>query len=159
MEFPVTWMSWGQRPLTMITSEEKRESTEQNWNSIMTTDSRVVEGEELSPGDRVWIPDLKAEGTVIKQHESLRSVVIQTSNGQVRRNWRMTWRVLAIERRHPVSPQNEPYESHESTPTREEPRRSRGIWNQPRRLRRNAPSWGPNSCKWALTAWTVADPS
>ena len=30
----------------------------------------VVEGEELSPGDRVWIPDLKAEGTVIKQHES-----------------------------------------------------------------------------------------
>jgi len=26
---------------------------------------RVVEGEELSPGDRVWIPDLKAEGTAI----------------------------------------------------------------------------------------------
>lgn len=55
---------------------------------------RVVEGEELSPGDRVWIPDLKAEGTVIKQHESPRSVVIQTSNGQVRRNRRMTRRVL-----------------------------------------------------------------
>ena len=51
---------------------------------------RVVEGEELSPGDRVWIPDLKAEGTVITQHESPRSVVIQTSNGQVRRNRRMT---------------------------------------------------------------------
>ena len=30
----------------------------------------VVEGEELSPGERVWIPDLKAEGTVIRQHES-----------------------------------------------------------------------------------------
>ena len=49
---------------------------------------RVAEGEELSPGDCVWIPDLKAEGTVIKQHESPRSVVIETSNGQVRRNWR-----------------------------------------------------------------------
>ena len=30
---------------------------------------KVVEGKELSPGDRVWIPDLKAEGTVIKQHK------------------------------------------------------------------------------------------
>ena len=51
---------------------------------------RVVEGEELSHGDRVWIHVLRAEGTVIKQHESPRSVVIQTSNGQVRRNRRMT---------------------------------------------------------------------
>jgi len=78
---------------------------------------RVVEGEELSPGDRVWIPDLKAEGTVIKQHESPRSDVIQTPNGQVRRNRRMTRRVP--EGRPPVSPQNEGYESHEPTPTRE----------------------------------------
>ncbi|PFX25529.1 Transposon Tf2-9 polyprotein [Stylophora pistillata] len=37
---------------------------------------RVVEGEELSPGDRVWIPDMKVEGTVIKPHERPRSVVI-----------------------------------------------------------------------------------
>ena len=78
---------------------------------------RVAEGEELSPGDRVWIPDLKAEGTVIKQHESPRPVVIQTSNGQVRRNRRMTRRVL--EGRPPVSPQNEGCQSRESTPTRE----------------------------------------
>ena len=78
---------------------------------------RVVEGEELSPGDRVWIPDLKAEGTVIKQHESPRSVVIQTPNGQVIRNRRMTRRVL--EGRPPVSSQNEDCESHESAPTRE----------------------------------------
>ena len=33
--------------------------------------------------------DLKAEGTVFKQHESPRSVVIQTLNGQVGRNRRM----------------------------------------------------------------------
>ena len=78
---------------------------------------RVVEGEELSSGDRVWIPDLKAEGTVIKQHESPRSVVIQTSNGQVRRNRGMTRRVL--EGRLPVSPQNEGCQSRELTPTRE----------------------------------------
>ena len=68
---------------------------------------KVVEGKELSPGDRVWIPDLKAEGTVIKQHESPRSVVIQTRNGQVRRNWRTTRRVF--EGNPPVSPQNEGY--------------------------------------------------
>ena len=42
---------------------------------------RVVEGEEVSPGDCIWIPNLKAEGTAIKQHESPRSVVIKTSNG------------------------------------------------------------------------------
>ena len=53
---------------------------------------RVVEGEELSPGDRVWIPDMKVEGTVIKPHERPRSVVIQTPNGKVRRNRRMTRR-------------------------------------------------------------------
>ena len=63
---------------------------------------KVVEGKELSPGDRVWIPDLKAEGTVIKQHESPRSVVIQTQNGQVRRNRRMTRRVF--EGNPPLSP-------------------------------------------------------
>ena len=37
---------------------------------------KVVEGKELSPGDRIWIPDLKEEGTVIKPHESPRSVII-----------------------------------------------------------------------------------
>ena len=63
---------------------------------------KVVEGKELSPGDRVWIPDLKAEGTIIKQHESPRSLVIQTRNGQVRRNRRMTRRVF--EGNPPVSP-------------------------------------------------------
>lgn len=48
---------------------------------------KVVEGEELSLGDRaVWILDLSVEGMVIKQHEYPRSLVIQTSNGQVRRN-------------------------------------------------------------------------
>ena len=67
---------------------------------------RVVEGKELSPGDRVWIPDLKVDGTVIKQHESPRSVVIQTPNGPVRRNRRMTRRVL--EGSPPVHENHEP---------------------------------------------------
>ena len=55
---------------------------------------RVVDGEQLSPGDRVWIPDLKAEGTVMEEHAAPRSVAIQSPNGQVRRNRRMTRRVL-----------------------------------------------------------------
>lgn len=78
---------------------------------------KVVEGKELSPGDRIWIPDLKEEGTVIKPHESPRSVIIQTQNGQVRRNRRMTRRVLVGSS--PVPPQNEDYENHEPIPTRE----------------------------------------
>ncbi|PFX32429.1 hypothetical protein AWC38_SpisGene2709 [Stylophora pistillata] len=53
---------------------------------------RVDEGEELFPGDRVCIPDMKVEGTVIKPHERPRSVVFQTPNGKVRRNRRMTRR-------------------------------------------------------------------
>ena len=77
---------------------------------------KVVEGKELSPGDRIWIPDLKEEGTVIKPHESPRSVIIQTQNGQVRRNRRMTRRVLVGSS--PVPPQNEDYENHEPIPTR-----------------------------------------
>ena len=55
---------------------------------------RVVDGDQLSPGDRVWIPDLKAKGTVVNEHEAPRSVVIQTPNRQVRRNRRMTRRVV-----------------------------------------------------------------
>ena len=51
---------------------------------------RVVEGDKLSLGDRVWIPDLKVNGTIVTQHEAPRSVVIQIPNGQVRRNQRMT---------------------------------------------------------------------
>ena len=96
----------------MVTSEEKR-SKESEYRTKMKFNydqrNRVVEGEELSTGDRVWIPDLKVEGTVIKQHESPRSVVIQTTNGQVRRKRRMTRRVL--EGRPPVLPQNEVCES------------------------------------------------
>ena len=62
---------------------------------------RVVEREELSPGYRISILDLKAEGTVIKQRKSPRSVVIQTSNGQVKRNQTIARRVL--EGRPPLS--------------------------------------------------------
>ena len=39
---------------------------------------RLVDGYELLPSDCDWIPDLKAVGIVIKQHESPWSVVIQT---------------------------------------------------------------------------------
>ena len=50
---------------------------------------KVVLGEQLSSVDRVCIPDLHIEGSVVKCHE-MRSVVIDTSKSNVRRNRRMT---------------------------------------------------------------------
>ncbi|XP_022784583.1 cytochrome P450 4V2-like [Stylophora pistillata] len=72
--------------------KKKEREYQTKMNSDYDHRHRVVEGEELSPGDRVWIPDMKVEGTVIKPHERPRSVVIQTPNGKVRRNRRMTRR-------------------------------------------------------------------
>lgn len=51
---------------------------------------KVVLGEQLSPVDRVCIPDLHTEGSLVKCHEMPRSVVIDTSKINVRRNRRMT---------------------------------------------------------------------
>ena len=51
---------------------------------------KVVLGEQLSSVDRVCIPDLHIEGSVVKCHEMPRSVVIDTSKSNVRRNRRMT---------------------------------------------------------------------
>ena len=50
----------------------------------------VVQPNGPFPGDHVWIPDLKREGTVLRYDESPRSVVIMTSTGDVQRNRRMT---------------------------------------------------------------------
>ena len=75
--------------------KEYREKMAKNYNHR----HRVVEGDVLSPGDRVWVPDLKTEGTVVKHHDSPRSVVIQTPQSVVRRNRCMTRRLDA-----PVSP-------------------------------------------------------
>lgn len=54
---------------------------------------RVVEGNDLSAGDKVWIPDLKTEGRVLGRHESPRSVIIKTDNSSIRRNRRMTRKI------------------------------------------------------------------
>ena len=63
-----------------------REKMEQNYNRR----HRVVEGERLCSGYRVWIPDLRTEGSVVKHHDTPRSVVVQTQRSTVRRNRRMT---------------------------------------------------------------------
>ena len=76
---------------------------------------RVVEGDELSPGDLVWTPDLKVKGTVVRQHEAPRSVVIQTPNGPVKRNRRMTRRVL--EDSPPVLQQHSCHEAFQQIPS------------------------------------------
>ena len=51
LESPVTRMSWSQRPLTVITSEEKIVSTEQKWNSIMTRDTGPKWTSQKEPED------------------------------------------------------------------------------------------------------------
>ena len=55
----------------------------------------VVEGDNLSPGDKVWIPDQHTEGTVVKAHETPRSFIILTPKGNVRRNRIMTRKLTA----------------------------------------------------------------
>ena len=70
---------------------------------------RVVEADQLSPGDRVWIPDQQVEGTVVQNHAAPRSVIIQTPTGNIRRNRRMT-------RRLDMTPRNDMDEQFPVTP-------------------------------------------
>ena len=51
---------------------------------------QVVAHEEMSQDDRVWIPDQRKEGKIIKNHEAQRSVLIQIADSSVlRRNQQM----------------------------------------------------------------------
>lgn len=51
---------------------------------------RVAEPDPIGPGCKVWIPDLRKEGTVVGRYTTPRSLVIKTSDGGVvRRNQRM----------------------------------------------------------------------
>ena len=43
---------------------------------------------DLPPGERVWLPDQKAEGTVVERAGTPRSYIVETPNGQLRRNRR-----------------------------------------------------------------------
>ena len=64
----------------------------------------VVTPENLSSGDKVWIPDQQKEGTVIEPHEAPRSLIIKTSDGgTIRRNRQMT-RKLYTPSCQPTSP-------------------------------------------------------
>ena len=62
----------------MITSEEKNRDYHAGMKFDYDHIHRVVERVELSTGDRVLIPDLNVKSTAIKQHDFLRSMVIQT---------------------------------------------------------------------------------
>ena len=44
------------------------------------------EADELSPGDRAWLPDLRVEGKVVGRAPAPRSYIISTPTGLVRRN-------------------------------------------------------------------------
>jgi hypothetical protein len=66
---------------------EYREKMKQNYDRR----HRVVEPDEISLGDEVFVPDLQRHGTVVEHHAAPRSIVIQTSDGAaVRRNRQMT---------------------------------------------------------------------
>ena len=54
---------------------------------------RVVEGETIAPGDRVWIPDRKTHGKVVRNLQQPRPVLIETTRSCVRRNRRMLRRL------------------------------------------------------------------
>ena len=43
---------------------------------------------ELHPGERVWLPDKKGEGTVVDRAGPPRSYTVETPKGQLRRNRR-----------------------------------------------------------------------
>ena len=89
---PAIQMNYFLKCRTMMSCAEEKRSAGRRWHKTigMTTDSKVVLGEQLSPVDRVCIPDLHTEGSLVKCHEMPRSVVIDTSKINVRRNRRMT---------------------------------------------------------------------
>ena len=43
---------------------------------------------DLSPGERVWLPDRRVEGTVLDKVGTPRSYAVETPNGELRRNRR-----------------------------------------------------------------------
>ena len=65
--------------VTTMRKREKgyREKMKENYERR----NRVVAPEELSPGDKVWIPDQRKEGKIVQNHEAPRSILIQTSDG------------------------------------------------------------------------------
>lgn len=54
---------------------------------------KIVEGEQLSPGERVWIPDLRTEGLVVKNLGNPRSVTIGTPKSATRGNRLLLWKL------------------------------------------------------------------
>ena len=64
---------------------EYRRNMQENYNRR----HGVVQGAEFAKGEKVWLPDMNSGGRVIRHHETLRSLVIQTPKSQVRRNRRM----------------------------------------------------------------------
>lgn len=106
---------------------------------------RVVEGEELSPGDRIGILIWKQKG-LIKQHESPRSVKIQNLKWSSQKEPEDGTKI-SLEKTPSLTPECEVWEPQINTDKRQEPRRSISTSNQPSRLQRDASPWGPTSSK------------
>lgn len=86
-EFLVTPMNCCHRPLM-----EEREGIPNQNEVLLWSQTQSCWRRGTVTWWRVWIPDMKVVGTVIRPHEIPRSVDTHTPNGKVRRNRRMTRR-------------------------------------------------------------------
>jgi hypothetical protein len=74
---------------------KKKQSYRQRMKKTYDRRHRVVQPESIVPGNVVWIPDLQKTGTVVREHDAPRSLIIKTPDGTVRRNRQMTRRLDA----------------------------------------------------------------
>ena len=72
----------------IVTVREREENIKkrQKNNHDARHDAKTLE--QLEPRDKVWIPDRKESGTIREKLETLRSYIVETPTGSVRRNRR-----------------------------------------------------------------------
>ena len=81
------------KPLTLNADLGQKKEKEYRKQMQVNYDRRhkaTKEADELSPGDRAWLLDLRVEGKVVGRAPGPRSYIISTATGLVRRNRKMT---------------------------------------------------------------------
>ena len=75
----------------------KEKAYREKMKSYYDNRHRVRDQSPLSPGDRVWIPDLQSSGIISRRSTLPRSLIVDTPRSTVRRNQRMLRRSLEQE--------------------------------------------------------------
>ena len=78
-------MSPGQTLVQDVTTVKMREDYRGKMKGNHDRRHQVVAPEELLPGDKVWIPDQKKEGKIVRNHEAPRSVIKTSDGGLLRK--------------------------------------------------------------------------